>query len=245
MDDSLTEIIAIVDRSGSMEAIREEAITGFNYFLKEQQRSEDGRCLLTYCQFDTEYEITHSGIPIKEMKPLDFTTFQPRGCTALHDAVGRTIMEVGNRLEKTPEAKRPGNVIVVILTDGLENSSREFKLDKIKEMVKHQADVYDWSFVFLGQNIDAFAAGRQMGFDLNHPKMVLGNVMAGGQGHIRAYHVASAAVSDVRYRKVRGLSKDFSEADKDAYAKGLISGEVDGSEDLGSFKSSADSSSPQ
>jgi uncharacterized protein YegL len=159
---NLTEIIVISDRSGSMGSIADDAIGGFNTFLKEQQEVP-GECKFTYCQFDNEYEVVHDGIPIRDMKPLDRSTFVPRGSTALLDAIGRTINVVGERLAKTSEDQRPGKVIVVILTDGQENFSKEFSRDQIFEMITTQHDQFKWEFVFLAANQDAIAGGASLG----------------------------------------------------------------------------------
>jgi len=214
-DKNLTEVIAIVDRSGSMNDIRDDAIGGFNTFLKEQQESKEGKCLLTYVQFDNEYEVVHEGIDIGDMKALDYETYAPRGGTALLDAMGQTINVVGARLEATPEEKRPGNVVVVILTDGQENSSREFSKDKIKEMVEHQTEKYDWSFVYLAQNMDAVSSGASIGIDFSSRKAYVGNVLSGGAGVRAAYCSASSAVSNMRYKSVRGQSLDFTDEEKE------------------------------
>lgn len=243
MDKKLTEIIVITDRSGSMGSVQKDTIGGFNAFLAEQQKSVEGRCLLTYCQFDHEYEVVHEALPIEKMKPLDNTTFVPRGSTALFDAVGRTIDDVGQRLANTPEDKRPGNVVVVILTDGGENaSSPKYKNGKLQEMVKHQADAYDWTFIFLGQNIDAFAGGAAIGLNNAHANMFVGQVGAGGQGQQRAYFAASAAVQGTRHKVARGVSKAFVDVERAAYTSAL-DGDNAGVEDLDSVQSgTADSS---
>jgi uncharacterized protein YegL len=220
-DQNLTEIVAIVDRSGSMETMREDAIGGFNSFLKKQQEEKEGKCLLTYTQFDNEYEVVHNGIDIRDMKPLDETTFVPRGSTALRDAIGRTINTVGERLSKTPEEQRPGNVVVVILTDGQENASREFSPEQISAMVKRQADEYDWAFVYLAQNIDAFATGRNMGMTMSHPNMFLGDAAKGGAGIGASYSVASSAISSRRRKSVKGQSLAFEDFEKARYASDL------------------------
>lgn len=225
MDKNLTEIIVITDRSGSMASVAEDAIGGFNTFLKEQQASKEGRCLMTYCQFDTAYEIVHEARPIADMKPLDSTTFHPRGGTALLDAVGKTISDVGRRLKKTAEDKRPGNVVVVILTDGEENSSQGYTLAKVQEMIKRQSKDYDWTFIFLGQGIDAFAAGHGMGLDMDDPNVFVGNMAAGGQGQQAAYFMASAAVVGTRNRVSRGVSKGYTSDEKEVFTSAL-SGEA-------------------
>jgi uncharacterized protein YegL len=148
-DKNLTEIVAIIDRSGSMFSLVNETIGGFNNFLTEQQKTP-GKAILTLVQFDDQYQIDYNGIDINDVKPLDTTTYVPRGMTALLDAVGKTINTVGERLAKTEEDKRPGKVVFLIITDGQENSSQEFVAEKVKEMVSHQTDKYQWSFVFLG-----------------------------------------------------------------------------------------------
>ncbi len=162
-DKNLTEIICIIDRSGSMSSIRDDAIGGFNIFLEEQKGVTVDRCIFTYTQFDTDYEIVHCGIPIEDMKPLDHSTYVPRGSTALLDAIGRTINSVGARLSAVSESERPGKVAVVILTDGFENASKEFNLGTITEMIKTQSEQFKWEFVYLAAGKDAFEAGHRMG----------------------------------------------------------------------------------
>jgi len=222
-DKNLTEVIVIADRSGSMESIRADAIGGFNAFLKEQQEDKTGKCLLTYVQFDNDYEIVHNGIDIKDMKPLDNSTYVPRGTTALLDAMGRTINTVGARLEKTPENERPGNVVVVILTDGQENASREFTSVKIKEMVEHQSEQYDWGFIYLAQNIDAITSGGDIGIQYQSAKAYVANVQGDGAGIQAAYNVASNALIMRKRKAVRGVSLDFSVEDKADFDASLTS----------------------
>jgi uncharacterized protein YegL len=148
-DKNYTEVIAIIDRSGSMEPLRSDTIGGFNSFIEEQKKAE-GRASITLVQFDDKYQIDYGGIDVNDVKPLDETTYVPRGGTALFDAVGRTVNAVGARLAKMEEDKRPGQVIILVITDGFENSSREFQTDKVQEMVKHQTEKYSWKFVYLG-----------------------------------------------------------------------------------------------
>lgn len=167
----LTEIICVVDRSGSMDTIRDDAIGGFNAFLSEQKKV-DKPCKFTYVQFDDQYEVVHNGVDIKNVPLLTAATFVPRGWTALLDAVGRTVNEVGARLSVTPEHERPGKVLFVILTDGHENSSHEFSRERIKEMITHQREKYQWEFIFLAANQDAFTVGSGLGvvrnFNFSH-----------------------------------------------------------------------------
>ena len=159
MRTDLTDITMVIDRSGSMQSIRTDAEGGINSFI-EQQRQEPGETLLTLVQFDTEYEFVHSGVPVKQIPAF---TLVPRGSTALLDAVGRAINETGARLAAMAESQRPALVVFVIVTDGAENSSREFTRDQIRTMVEHQQSAYKWQFTFLAANQDAFAAGGSMG----------------------------------------------------------------------------------
>ena len=134
---------------------------GYNSFLKAQQKVP-GDAKLTLVLFDHEYLIEHDGRPIKDMPPLNEETYAPRGCTALLDAIGRTINTIGERLDKS-ERDRPSKVIIAILTDGLENASQEFKPKQIHWMIEHQREIYSWEFIYLGANQDAIEVGEKMG----------------------------------------------------------------------------------
>lgn len=164
MNENLSEIICIIDRSGSMESIKSDAIGGFNSFISEQKKGP-GRANVTVVLFDDQYDVTASGVPLEQLPPLNDTTFVPRGSTALYDAIGKTLDDVGARLAATPESERPGTVIVAILTDGQENSSRVYSREKIAAMIRLQHDVYSWEFVFLAANQDAVASARQISID--------------------------------------------------------------------------------
>ena len=155
------EIAVVLDRSGSMASVRSDTIGGFNAFVTDQRKNL-GEVKLSLAQFDDFYEVVYDGKPILEVPLLTEATFVPRGCTALLDAVGKTINALGERLAKTPEHLRPSLVVFVILTDGMENASKEFKLEQVKEMIKHQTEKYSWQFVFLGADQNAFQA-TQMG----------------------------------------------------------------------------------
>jgi len=159
-----SEIVCIVDRSGSMESIKSDAIGGYNSFIEEQKKVP-GEASLTYIQFDTEYEVVYENKSLKDVPVLDGSVYVPRGYTALLDAIGRSINDVGARLAKTNEEDRPEKVIFAILTDGLENASKEFNRDKIFEMITHQRETYKWEFVFLGANQDAIKTGVSYGID--------------------------------------------------------------------------------
>jgi hypothetical protein len=158
----LTDITVVMDRSGSMEACRTDAEGGLNQFVEDQKR-QGGEALFTLVQFDHEYEFVHKGVPVRDVPRL---TLVPRGSTALLDALGRAIVETGERLTAMPEADRPGLVVFVILTDGGENASREYTRAKVKEMVEHQQNAYKWKFTYLGANQDAFAEAGSIGIPM-------------------------------------------------------------------------------
>lgn len=164
MNKNLTEIAYILDRSGSMQLLGEQAVAAFNRFL-DDQRSDSGCARLTLALFDDEYDVPIQGVPLDEITPLVATDYQPRGMTALLDAIGQTIDDLGKRLESTPEAGRPGSVIIAIFTDGYENSSQRFTWADVSERIKHQRDVYHWEFLFLGANQDAIATAASLNIE--------------------------------------------------------------------------------
>jgi hypothetical protein len=157
-----TEVAFILDRSGSMSSIAEAAIDGFNELLAKQQEEHlQTPVRMGLILFNEGYEAPYCSIPAPEALPLDIQTYRPDGRTALLDAIGRTIDETGSRLAAMAEADRPGKVVIAILTDGEENSSRTFTWTDINEKIRHQTEVYKWEFLFLGANQDAIAtAGR-------------------------------------------------------------------------------------
>ena len=161
MNKNLTEIAFILDRSGSMAPVTEAAITGFNEFLRDQQKTE-GQARLTLVLFDNEYLVPLDCIPVQEAVTLNTRTYVPRGSTALLDAIGTTIDRLGARISTMPEPDRPGQVIVAILTDGYENSSEKFTWKDISNKILEQTNTYKWQFLFLGANQDAIATAANL-----------------------------------------------------------------------------------
>ena len=161
MTDPQRSLIAVLlDRSGSMESIKSDTEGGFNAFIAEQRNGpRDVR--VTLAQFDTEYDVVYANRPLHEVPPLEL---QPRGMTALYDAVGRLITDVGAELAAMPEHERPGSVMVVVLTDGHENSSKEWTHEAVGAALRRQEREYSWEFMFLGANMDAVEIGEQIGF---------------------------------------------------------------------------------
>ena len=161
-----TEIAFILDRSGSMQSIAETAVAGFNELLTQQQQEHAQTPVrMSLVLFNTGYEVPFASLPAPELPRLDMKTYSPDGGTALIDAIGRTIDETGARLAAMPEAERPGKVIIAILTDGEENSSRTFTWTQISDKIRHQREVYKWEFLFLGANQDAIATASKMSID--------------------------------------------------------------------------------
>jgi hypothetical protein len=166
MNSNLTEIIFLLDRSGSMGGLENDTIGGFNAFI-ENQRKLEGKTLVTGVLFDDKYEVVWNGVEAEKVK-LTAEEYYVRGCTALLDAAGKTILDVGYRLSKTNEEDRPEKVIFVITTDGFENASREFTYGKVKELIQHQQEKYNWEFIFLGANIDAKKEADSLGIDIEN-----------------------------------------------------------------------------
>ena len=174
MNKNLTEIAFILDRSGSMAPVTEAAITGFNVFLRDQQKTE-GQARLTLVLFDNEYLVPLDCIPVQEAVALDTTTYVPRGSTALLDAIGTTIDRIGARIAAMPEPDRPGQVIVAILTDGYENSSEKFTWKDISHKILEQTNTYKWQFLFLGANQDAIATAANLSIAAENASTYVGD----------------------------------------------------------------------
>ena len=160
MKTNKSEIIVVRDRSGSMSYIKSDMEGALKELIKEQSRL-DGECLFSLFDFDDRFDTVYDAVDINKIKHVELI---PRGMTALLDAVGKTINSVGERLAKTKEEDRPKVVIVAVITDGQENSSKEFSREKIQSLIKEQEEKYNWKFMFLGANIDAVAVGQSFGF---------------------------------------------------------------------------------
>lgn len=162
MNSNHTDITIVLDRSGSMMSVASDTIGGFNKFLADQQATP-GTATFTLHQFADRFETPIPASDINHVKPLDGTTYVPRGNTALLDAIGEAVTLTGNRLKVQPEPERAGKVVCVIMTDGYENSSRKYTRAQVFDMIKHQREVYKWEFVFLGANQDAMQESAKIG----------------------------------------------------------------------------------
>lgn len=176
MKENLTEIVFILDESGSMSHLTDDTIGGFNSYI-ESQKKEPGEAYLTTVLFDDRYIVLHDHVNIQDVPPLNDHDYRPTGMTALMDAIGKTINSVGHRLANTPEEERPSHVIFVITTDGYENASREFTREKAKQMIEHQQEKYSWQFLFLGAGIDAYQEARSIGIGGVHTMSVTADSM--------------------------------------------------------------------
>lgn len=191
MNTNLTEIAVILDRSGSMSTVQEDVIGAYNTFIR-QQKAVPGQANVTLVLFDDVIETQYSRLPIEAVPELTENTYWARGWTALVDAVARTIKDLGQKLAAVPEEERPGKVIVVINTDGYENMSREYTTEQLAEMVRHQQDVYNWEFLFMGANQDAWQTAAQYG-------IAMGQTLSYDNAtYAHAYTMTSDTISRIR-----------------------------------------------
>lgn len=189
----LAEIVCVIDRSGSMNAIKSDAIGGFNSFLADQKKL-DGSANLTLVLFDHEYDLLINGVDINMVAPLTEDTYRPRGTTALLDAIGRTLDDLAQRLERTPQKKQPDQVMVAILTDGMENASCDYTRDRVFEKIQYLQKQRDWQFIFLAANQDAIQTGAELG--IAHDRSV--SFDSSGVGVKEAFSVLACMTAEVR-----------------------------------------------
>ncbi|WP_066062166.1 vWA domain-containing protein [Neobacillus soli] len=164
MKKNLTELVFILDKSGSMAGLEADTIGGYNAMLRKQQTAE-GEAVVTTVLFDHDYELLHDRINVRGISPITDEDYEVGGTTALLDAIGFTIQKMVNVQKRTSEDERAEKVLFVITTDGMENASREFTTDKIKKMVKQQKEKFGWEFLFLGANIDALTTAARFGIE--------------------------------------------------------------------------------
>jgi len=164
MREDLTDITFLLDRTGSMADIANDVVGGVNTFI-EQQQSAANDATFALIQFDSidHHEVIHDATPIRDVPKMQSGDFVPRSSTPLFDALGAAITKTGERLSAMDDQDRPSKVVFVVFTDGLENASKEYSGDRVLEMVKHQRESYNWEFIFLGADIDAFAQGGAVG----------------------------------------------------------------------------------
>ena len=200
MNKNLTELVFILDRSGSMSGLESDTIGGFNSMIKRQQK-EEGEALVSTVLFDDRTDVLHDRIPVKEVKEITNKDYYVRGCTALLDAVGQAIHHIGNVHKYIREEDRPAKTLFVITTDGLENASREYSYEDVKKMIEYRKEKDHWEFLFLGANIDAAEVAGKMGIARDRAA----NYHSDRKGTALNYEVLEDAVSSVR----RAAPKDM------------------------------------
>ncbi len=210
MKKGLTELIFILDRSGSMGGLESDTIGGFNSLL-EKQKKQEGEALVSTLLFDNEVQVLHDRVPLKDVRPMTGEDYFVRGCTALLDAIGGAIHHIGNVHKYAREEDVPEHTLVVITTDGMENASHHYELSQVKEMVKRQQEKYGWEFLFLGANIDALETA--VSFGISAQRAV--NYHSDSEGTALNYEVLCQAVQNVRAGMPLGVAwkeridKDF------------------------------------
>ncbi|MCQ2406274.1 MAG: VWA domain-containing protein [Oscillospiraceae bacterium] len=193
MKKGLTELVFILDKSGSMSGLESDTIGGFNSMLKKQQEL-DGECRITTVLFDNDYELLHDRVDVNALSPMTENEYRVGGSTALIDAIGRTMDKIIRVQKSVSEEYRAEKVVFVIITDGMENSSREYSSAKVKKMIEHETEKYGWEFMFLGANIDAVETGSRLGIRKERAVEYVSDSI----GTANTYCVVNEAISQLR-----------------------------------------------
>ena len=212
MKKNLTELVFLLDRSGSMAGLEEDTIGGFNAML-EKQKGEPGEAIVSTVLFDNETQVIHDRAALGEVSPLTRKEYYVRGCTALLDAVGGAIHHIGNVHKYAREEDRPEKTLFVITTDGLENASRRYSYDQVKAMIQRQKERFGWEFLFLGANIDAVREAARFGIGADRAA----NYNADHQGTRVIYEAVSETVCN--FRASRPLAADWKASIDEDYRK--------------------------
>ena len=199
MKKGLTEIVFILDRSGSMSGLEKDTIGGFNTTI-EKQKKEEGEAIVSTVLFDNDMEVLHDRVSLEKIAPLTDKEYYARGCTALLDAIGGAIHHIGNVHKYARDEDRPEKTIFVITTDGYENASRRYTSDRVKQMVERQKQKYGWEFIFLGANIDAVETARNFGIDEERAA----NYVNDSTGVGVMYEAQCCLMSDIRQNRKNG-----------------------------------------
>ena len=193
MRKDLTELVFILDRSGSMAGLEEDTVGGFNAMI-EKQKAEPGEAFVSTVLFDNVSQVIHDRVPLEKLTPMTRKEYYVRGCTALLDAVGSAIHHIGNVHKYAREEDRPEKTLFVITTDGMENASREYTYSRLKAMIQRQKEKHGWEFIFLGANIDAAKEAARFGIDADRAA----NYHADQEGTAVIYKAVSEAVCELR-----------------------------------------------
>ena len=212
MNNNLTEIVFILDRSGSMAGLEDDTIGGFNAML-EKQKKEPGKALLSAVLFDHYSEVVYDRVDLQKIEPMTNKQYFVRGSTALLDAIGGAVHHIENVHKYAREEDRPGKTIFIITTDGIENASREYSYRQVSSMVKHAQEAYGWEFLFLGANMDAIRAAETFGIRADRAV----RYECDGVGTRVNYSVVSQAIGSMR--SGRGIDADWDAEIRRDYAK--------------------------
>lgn len=193
MKKNLTEVVFILDRSGSMRGLEKDTIGGFNSMI-ERQKAAEGEVLISTVLFDTRCDVIYDRVDVQKIEPMTEKQYFVRGCTALLDAIGGAIHHIGNVHKYAREEDRPEHTMFIITTDGMENASRKYGSDAVKQMIERQKSRYGWEFLFLGANIDAVETAGRFGIDADRAV----NYQCDSQGTALNYEVLSEAICTVR-----------------------------------------------
>ena len=193
MNNNLTEIVFILDRSGSMAGLEDDTIGGFNAMV-EKQKKEQGEAVLSAVLFSDDNRVLYDRVDIRKVESMTDRQYQVGGCTALLDAIGGAVHHIANVHKYAREEDRPGKTIFVITTDGMENASRAYTYEEVQRMVKHEQEKYGWEFLFLGANMDAISAARSFGIRADRAVRYRGD----STGTALNYSVVSETVARVR-----------------------------------------------
>ena len=215
---NITELVFILDRSGSMAGLEADTIGGFNAMI-EKQKKEEGECYVSTVLFDNVSEVLHDRVKLSEIKPMTDREYTVRGCTALLDALGGAIHHIGNIHKYARKEDVPEHTMFIITTDGMENASNRYSSDEVKRMIERQKEKYGWEFLFIGANIDAVETAKRYG--ISEDRAVNYNADAKGTGIL--YESVACAVSSVRKCKALdngwrdNLDKDFKKRARNNY----------------------------
>ena len=192
-NNDLTELVFILDRSGSMSGLESDTIGGFNAML-EKQKKQDGACFVSTILFDTESTVLHDRLPLEQVPQMTTNDYQVGGCTALIDAIGDAIHHIAHIHKYARKEDVPAHTMFIITTDGMENASRRYSSDEVKRKIEHEKEKYGWEFLFIGANIDAVETAKHYGISSNRAV----NYHADKDGTRVLYEAVSAAVCNMR-----------------------------------------------
>lgn len=212
MENKITELVFIIDRSGSMAGLEDDTIGGFNSMINKQKEIP-GECYVSTVLFDNESQVLHDRVKLSEIKPMTKKEYYVRGCTALLDAIGNAVKHIGNIHKYARKEDVPQNTMFIITTDGMENASRSYSGKDIKKLVEKQKEKYGWEFIFIGANIDAIETAQSIGISKDRAA----NYVHDSMGTKTVYEAAARATCSMRRKNT--VCDDWSRAVDEDYKK--------------------------